>query len=273
MEGGLPMVVYLDTLVLLNLLLDYLLLLLTGRILGNPLFRWKLALAAAFGALYAALPLLFPTHTYLQHPLVILGVGALMVLIAYGSAPRLLRSVLIFYALSAALGGGLYALRLMGVGPVTLDLKAILFFAAIAYCVLSLAGRKLARHGPGELQEVVIRLGERSTRFTALVDSGNTLSDPMTGKGVLVAEGDHLRSLLPPEVDYSRPAQCFPILQDPKRFRLLPYRSVGVDQGLLLAVRADSVRVNGQDLGPRLVALSPTPVSDSGNYQALISME
>lgn len=120
---------------------------------------------------------------------------------------------------------------------------------------------------------MVVRLGERSTRFTALVDSGNTLSDPMTGKGVLVAEGDHLRSLLPPEVDYSRPAQCFPTLRDPKRFRLLPYRSVGVDQGLLLAVRADSVRVNGQDLGPRLVALSPTPVSDSGNYQALISME
>ena len=54
------------------------------------------------------------------------------------------------------------------------------------------------------------------------------------------------------------------------RFRLLPYRSVGVDRGLLLAVRADALELDGQGRGPALVALSPTPVSDGGGYQALI---
>jgi len=64
--------------------------------------------------------------------------------------------------------------------------------------------------------------------------------------------------------------ECFPDLPDPARFRLLPYRSVGVDGGLLLAVRADAVEVDGRPLPNRLIALSPTPVSDTGTYQALL---
>ena len=53
------------------------------------------------------------------------------------------------------------------------------------------------------------------------------------------------------------------------RFRLLPYRSVGVDRGLLLALRVDGLEWKGQPRGPALVALSPTPVSDGGGYHAL----
>ena len=54
------------------------------------------------------------------------------------------------------------------------------------------------------------------------------------------------------------------------RWRLLPYRAVGVEHALLLAVRVDNARVAGEDYGPILVALSPTPVSDGGGYSALI---
>ena len=40
--------------------------------------------------------------------------------------------------------------------------------------------------------------------------------------------------------------------------------------GLLLAVRADGLEVDGRARGPVLAALSPTPVSDGGGYRALI---
>ena len=48
----------------------------------------------------------------------------------------------------------------------------------------------------------------------------------------------------------------------------LPQRGGG--PGLLLAVRADGLELEGRARGPVLVALSPTPVSDGGGYQALI---
>lgn len=263
--------VYLDSLVLLNFILDYLLLLLTGQAAGAVLHRWRIALAAGLGATYAG-AVFFPVLAFLAHPLLCVCAGVVMVLVAYGDSQHLLRLSLLFFTFSAALGGGIYALGLMGVS-LTLEPRHILLFAAIAYCLLSLASHKLARHGPRTLQRVVVKVGDRSTRLTALVDSGNTLRDPITGAGVVVAQGERLASLLPPEADFRNPCQALPALKEPGRFRLLPYRSVGVEQGLLLAVRADRVHVNGRDLGSRLVALSPTPISDGGGYDALIFEE
>ncbi len=273
-------VVYLDSLVALNFLLDYLLLLLTGRVTGEVLCRRRLALGGLFGCTYAGLAVLLPQWDFLIHPVIRVAVGVLMVLMSYGSSRRLARLTAVFFALSAGLGGGLYALQLLGVGlsvngvvTTSLDLKWILAFAAAAYCVFSVVGRHMARHGPRQLCQVVVRSGDQKVRLTALADSGNTLTDPMTGKGVVVAEGRRLEALLPPEADYRHPARCFPTLREPGRFRLLPYRSVGVDAGLLLAFRADEIRVDGKDLGSRLVALSPNPVSDGGGYQALVFEE
>jgi stage II sporulation protein GA (sporulation sigma-E factor processing peptidase) len=52
------------------------------------------------------------------------------------------------------------------------------------------------------------------------------------------------------------------------RFSLLPYRAVGVERGVLLAVRMDRVIIGEREEGT-LVALSPTPVSDGGGYRVL----
>lgn len=266
------MTVYIDSLFLLDFVIDYLLLLLTGRVTGSPLRRWRIALAAVLGGGYSVFCVVSGAPI-LSHPVFKLAVAVLLVLLAYGHCHRLLRCVLIFLALSAAFGGGLYALELMMGAPLTLSLPSILLFSIATYGVLSLAGRKLARHSPAELRRVTIRLGSRSAILTALLDNGNTLTDPMTGQGVPVVEGDSLASLLPPEADYRHPAQCFQALPDPGAFRLLPYRSVGVDRGLLLAVRADAVEVEGKPFPSRLIALSPTPVSDTGTYQALLFEE
>ena len=57
------------------------------------------------------------------------------------------------------------------------------------------------------------------------------------------------------------------------RFQLLPYRAVGVDCGLLLALRVDRVECRAWRRRNCLTALSPTPVSDGGNYSALIGAE
>ena len=54
------------------------------------------------------------------------------------------------------------------------------------------------------------------------------------------------------------------------RFRLLPYRSVGVERGLLLALRVDRARYGPWEYRNCLTALSPTPLSDGGGYCALI---
>jgi len=281
-------VIYIDTLFLLNALVDYLLLLAAARLAGEPLRRWRFALGAGLGGVYAV-AIFLPGLSFLAHPLCRLASAALMMVVSYGGSRRLLRQGLLFVALTCAFGGGVVAIGLLGgtglslgngVFYSALDLKVVLLSAAVCYGVLTLVFRRLAQHSAanGELVPVRLRLGERMVDLTALVDTGNTLTDPVSGRPVVVAEGERTAPLFPREHrpgpgDLTDPAAALTRLGTGAwrgRFRLLPYRSVGVDRGLLLAVRLDGLELDGQGRGPVLVALSPTPVSDGGGYQALV---
>lgn len=266
--------------------MDYLLLLAAARLAGEPLRRARFALGAGLGGLYAV-AIFLPGLGFLAHPVCRIASAALMLVAAYGGSRRLLRQGVLFIALTCAFGGGVVAIGLLGGTGLTLgngvfysalDLKVVLLSAAVCYGVLTLVFQRLARHSGGELVPARLTLGDRSVTLTALVDTGNTLSDPVSGRPVVVAEGERLAGLFPRDC---RPAP--EDLRDPAaglarlgagekrvRFCLLPYRSVGVDRGLLLAVRVDRLELAGQGRGPAMVALSPNPVSDGGGYQALI---
>ena len=279
-------VVYRDALFLLNLIVNYLLLLAAAKLAGEPLRRLRLAAGAALGGLYAA-AIFFPGMGFLTHPLCKLGAAVLMLLTGFGGSRRLLRVTLVFFGLSCAFGGGIFAIGLLGGRGLTLrngvlysvmDLRILLLSAAVCYAVLTLVFRRTARHGRREVLPAVLTLEGRRVAVNALVDTGNTLTDPVTGRPVMVAEGSRLSPLLPGERVLDEKA-----LRDPvgtlerlsrggrgRRFRLLPYQAVGVECGMLLALRLDDARVGAEDYGGILVALSPNPVSDGGGYSALI---
>ncbi|WP_130871238.1 sigma-E processing peptidase SpoIIGA [Intestinimonas massiliensis (ex Afouda et al. 2020)] len=279
--------VYLDELFLLNLVVDYLLLLAAGRLVGEVLRRGRLALGALLGAAYTAAVFL-PGCAFLLHPLCKLGAAVGMVLTGYGGSRRLLRVSLVFFAVSAAFGGGIFALNTLGSRGLALengvlssamDLQLILLSAAGCYAGITLVLGRAARHsGTRELVPAVLRLDGRRAVLTALVDTGNTLTDPATGKPVMVAEGEKVSALFPPgqapgAAELREPAELMERLDRQGwrgRCRLLPYRAVGVECGMLLALRLDGARVGGEEWGKLLLALSPTPLSDGGGYCALI---
>lgn len=285
-EGEVMTVIYVDTLFLLNALVDYLLLLCAARLAGEPLKRLRFALGAVLGGGYAV-AIFLPGLGFLERPACRLAAAVLMVLAAFWGSRRLGRQVLIFFALSCAFAGGVLAISMLGGQGLSLnrgviysgmDLKIVLLSAAGCYAVLSLLLQKAVRHTSftGELKAVRLELEDRTVELTALTDTGNTLTDPVTGQGVMVAEGERL---LPLFAASQRPS--VQELRDPAgalgrltgvggHFRLLPYRAVGVDRGLLLAVRVDRAVVDGEDRGAMVVALSPTPVSDGGGYGALL---
>ena len=175
-----------------------------------------------------------------------------------------------------SLGGGvLYS---------SMDLKIVLLSAAGCYAVITLM---LAGGGPphrclrGSCSPPVLTLRERQAELTALVDTGNTLTDPVSGRPVMVAEGETLSGLCSHRVTGPGPED----LRGPGggagaagggppaggACRLLPYRAVGVDRGLLLAVRVD--RVQGGRGGARAACwwpCLPHRLSDGGGYSALI---
>ena len=201
------------------------------------------------------------------------------------------RSCWLFLVLSCAFGGLLLLVSLARETPVmaggllgpSLGMRGILIAAALCYGVLSLVlGRQFAHtRTRGELQELTLTRQGRSVKLLALRDTGNTLQDPLTGRPVVVVEGEKLRPLLPelPRLDRQSLAHPVEFLRDLEgtagdlRLQLLPYRAVGVECGLLLALRVDRANCGGGEVRDCLTALSPTPLSDGGGYSALIGGE
>ena len=79
-------VIYVDTLFLLNAMVDYLLLLASARLAGEPLARLRFLLGAVLGGLYAV-AIFLPGLSFLARPLCRLAAAVLMVLAAFWKKP------------------------------------------------------------------------------------------------------------------------------------------------------------------------------------------
>ena len=259
--------IWLDEYLAVSFLIDYLLLAAAARLDGSPHRRGRWAMGAAVGTVYAALALWWPV---LEHPVPCAGAAALLLIAAYGTGRRLLRTGGLFLLLSCALAG---AASLLGHGT---GVRSVLITAALSYGVLSLLLSGQFRHTrtDGELVPLTLSLGAATVTLLALRDSGNTLCDPVTGRSVVVAEGAALLPLLPGvEAEELRDPVALLRRCEGLPLRLLPYRAVGVERGLLAAVRTDRAAWDGRDHPHCLVALSPTPLTDGGGYRALIGRE
>lgn len=275
------MVVYGDLLFLLNLLLDYCLLLATAKIAGVPFVRLRLMLAAAFGACYA-LAAFLPGLIFLAKLPVRLVMGGVMVLIAFGWHPNLGRLTLVFGGAAAALGGGVLALTNVGGATVHqgfattgADLTAVALAGSLGCVGMSLFFRRKGRLA--HYAQVSAQLQGCQVEFRVLVDTGNHLRDRNDHR-VVVCDYTTLARLLPGfcREDAGNPALGFErwvARLGPSRLSLLSYSTVGVGEGLLLAIRPEQITVDGKKCPGMLLAASPNPVSSDGSYQGLVGIE
>lgn len=275
--------VYIDRLFLLNLLVDYFLLLCSGKVCGVPLRRGRYAAAAALGAAYAALSIL-PALGFLTEAPMKLALGVGIAAAAFGGEKRLLRCTVVFFAVSAAFGGAVWAVSMLGGGGLTgrlwlpVSFRTLILSFAACYAAVSVVFRRSGQRAEREILLLTLTLGGRSATLRALRDTGNGLFDPVSGRAVVVAETAALLPLFPPD------AAADLLLQDPAeavtrlsrrpelagRLRLVPYSAVGTQNGLLAAFRPDGASADGGRGRDCLVALCPTRLSEAGDYDAII---
>jgi stage II sporulation protein GA (sporulation sigma-E factor processing peptidase) len=275
------MVVYLDGVVLLNGILDYLLLMVCGRVTGSVLRRRRILLAALGGGVYAAMSLV-PGMIFLGKLLWQMVFGALLCLCAFGPSRCLVRQTVVLYLLAAAFSGVVLVLTEVMEAPAALLGRRVYYPVTFGVLVLTGGGAfgvmqwclgRLQLRG-GDVAEVTVTLAGREVRFTALRDTGNTLRDPISGCPVLVADPEILRrlGLRLTDRELQFPAAALERLEREHpalRPRLIPYKALGRDQGMLLALRPEQVTVAGKR-ETLLLGCAPNPVSDGGGYQALL---
>jgi len=254
-------IIYIDSLFFSNLLADYLLCLCAARVCGLRLKRIRYLLAALCGAAYSVCVFL-PGLAFLAAPGWKLAAGLIMGLAAYGGERRALGCTGVFLALAAALGGALWALEL-NLGGIFLDFKLLALCFVFCYLGLRLLLRGTAVLPDTPREEVEIHLLGRCCRFIALADSGNCLTDPLTGAAVILACPHALKGLfgsagalleLSDPVELLEAAAAYPELG--RRLRLIPYSALG-GQGLLPVFRPERLLIGGREDRGSLVAISP----------------
>lgn len=240
---------------MLNFGVDFLLLLATNRLSGHPTLLIRTLLAAVLGGCYGCICVM-PGWTFLAGTLWRLVFLGLMGCIAFGSNRNAIRRGILFVLLSMALGG--IALGVGKGGFFSVLLSAVF---VCGMCLFGLRGRLGDRFLPVE-----IRYNGQCYRFTAMIDTGNTLTDPITGQQVLVVSSDLGRRLLGQgTIEFADPVSAMELIQGG---RLIPYQGVGVEGGLLAAKRFQDVTI-GTWRGGCLVAFAPQELGTGKSYEAL----
>lgn len=232
--------------IILVMAVDILLLCATGRLLGGRICLRRYILAALAGGIFAGLSM-SEGFSFLGNFLWQLCIIAMTGALAFGFSKNVVRSILLFTLLRLSIGG---------VAGKDSMVSMLLGAAGIGFACTFL-GKK------SRLIPVQLHYGGQTYHITALYDTGNTLRDPVTGRGVLVVDADVARMLTGLE-----PAA----LQDPVNhlvsfpgLRLIPYQSVA-NTGFLLALFIPEAKI-GNRKDSVLVALSPNLLSH--HYQAL----
>lgn len=245
------MPIYLDIVIFLNFLVDYLLLLGADRLAGYPASPGRSALAAGLGGIYGGACLL-PGFRFLGNTLwraVSLG---LMGVIAFGVERSALRRCVLFVLLSMALGG-----IALGLGSGSFLSLAGAAAAVCGLCAIGFRGKA----GAQKFVPVLLKFGEKQVKLTALHDTGNTLRDPHTGESVLIAGAEAAQTLLGLDrQQLLRPVETVASGVVPG-LRLLPYRAVGQESGMLAAVRIREGKIGGKQRSV-MVAFAPTGLGD-----------
>ena len=263
-------IIYIDSLFLLNLIIDYLLCLVSARVCGIRLRRVRYIAAAAVGAAYAV-ALYLPGLGFLSAWAMKLLLWLVMAIIAYGGEECMMRCGCIFAAVSAAFGGFIYAIELAGGRP-AFDMRTLVLSFALCYCAMRLIFGGRARLAEQRRVNVTLELEGRKTEFTALVDTGNQLTDPLSGCAVMAVSPKALEPLFPQDraileldgVELMEAAASSPQLRG--KFRLIPYSTLS-GSGMLCAFRADKTLSGGKEL-KIMTAISKNASGDG--FQALI---
>jgi len=293
--------VYLDQVILGNLVMNYIILWATARLSRVSANKMRLLSGSALGALYV-LTVFLPGLNFLLATGFKIAVSFLIILAAFAPLPpaRFFTCLGCFYLTSFALGGLVFGfIFFLHSGPLPAgDIGGVLMvigdyfwygtlLALLAFWAAVRGYTALMRSRLTEgLFKMVLKIGfwDRQIEVKALLDTGNRLSDPMTMQPVIIVEYDVLKPVLPPVLQQVLASPGDPVclrslesLSESRwssRFCLIPFQSLGRDGGLLAGFRPDTVEVvQGRYLlqfEKAVIAVYHKRLDPEGSYHALL---
>ena len=203
------MVIYVDILLILNLFIDYFLLLSSAILLKKDVRKRRLIFASILGS-FSSLLIFLPT----LHPAIMFFIkfltGVFLVLIAFGYKTRaiFLKTILLFWGENLIFIGIMFFLWMFfsppgmfwknGVTYVSISPIILILGTLVAYFLTCFINFAISRRIENKkIYSVKIKFDGKIAQVKALYDSGNCLTEPFSGKSVCVCEYSAIFKILP----------------------------------------------------------------------------
>ncbi len=288
------MTIYVDIVLLENLLMNYIILFTTGMIARTKTSTIKLVFSGGVGGVYAVISFMNILEIYSSITLKIL-LSVVMIYIAFkpNKIKTLCKQLVLFYLVSFAFGGTAFALLYFvrpqdilmknGLFIGTYPLKIAFLGAIVGFIILQTALKSIKTrfHKKDMFCEIEIEIEGNTQKAIAMIDTGNLLKEPITGMPVIVVEQEKIEKLIPEMIHHAEEIiqGNTQMLKDSEitRLRVIPFQSLGKENGLLLGIKPDRIFIRLEEEEKQekeaMIGLYPKKLTKNGAYQALMGLE
>ncbi len=293
------MTVYIDVVLIENLIMNYIIIFATGIILKIKMKQIRMILGSLIGAIYTIIAYVSNLRIYSNFILKFI-LSIIIVYISFNpqTQKQLWKSLLIFYLTSLVFGGAAFAIIYV-VRPQeilrnnqlifgTTSMKVILFSAILAFIVIILAF-KIVKNKISKKDmfcDIEVKINEEIIKTKAMIDTGNFLKEPITNKPVVVIEHTLLYDCIPKQIlnnieqilggDFSNVPE--EIREEYiSKLKFIPFSSLGKQNGMLIGINAKYIKIKSEEnenINENvIVGIYNKSLTKRGEYRALIGIE
>ena len=290
--------IYADVVFFINFAMDFFIFWIVSKLIKRKTKLYRLLMGGAVAAALYCFLVFFPRMEGFLNIFFALAILMLGTVISFGpvSVKEFIKLLFFAHLAAFALGGAGIALfyfsnisdyigNFIGFTVHNFSIKLLLAVSCTAYIIIKLTSNWISRSIIKKQTFYSIHIVLDNTKITlnALVDTGNSLQDPISKFPVIVAEFAEIKTFLPDSlkvVFYEKQdddlLNVVSNLQDSHiagRIRLIPFTSIGKQNGMLLGFKPDRVIIAEKELELQdvIIAIHNFQLSKDGIYHALIN--
>lgn len=293
------MTIYVDIIIVENLIMNFIILYATGLILKIKVSFLRLLLASFVGAIYSALQYI-SNMRILSNILIKTILSIIIVNISFHpqNIKKMCKQLLLFYLTTFTFGGvATYLIYILkpqniiiknGMYVGTYVLKVI-FIGAILGTVILFISFRISKNKISKKDmtcKIKLKLNGKEITLNTMVDTGNMLREPITGNPVVVVEKNSLYDVIPKEIlnntesilggDFGKIPEDVKQEYIPK-LKFIPFSSLGKQNGMLIGIKPEKLKVINEELEEErenaIIGIYSKSLTKRGEYNALIGIE
>ena len=293
------MTIYIDVVLIENLLMNYIILFATAIILKLQVKQIRLITGSLVGAIYTIISYVSGLKIYSNFFLkLILSIIIIYISFNPKSLKKLLKFTLIFYLTSFVFGGAAFALiyvvkpqELLKNNGLVLNAKSlrVIFISAIIAFIVIIIGFRIVKNKISAKDmycDIEIKINNKKIETKAMIDTGNFLKEPITNTPVIVVEHTLLYECIPKEIlnhiedilggDFSEIPDNIR-KEYISKLKVIPFSSLGKQNGMLLGIKPEGVIIKNEEEEKEnnnvIIGIYNKSLTKRGEYRALLGIE